>query len=78
MLPTREFLAGATTFVTMPYIVAVNPAILKAAGIPDDASMTATIMTAIFGTLLMALTWTLHPRQNSAGKPTSNGRCHVT
>jgi len=51
----REFLAGATTFVTMSYIVAVNPAILKAAGIPEDASMTATIMTAIFGTLLMAL-----------------------
>jgi AGZA family xanthine/uracil permease-like MFS transporter len=51
----REFLAGVTTFVTMSYIVAVNPAILKAAGIPEGASMTATIVTAIFGTLLMAL-----------------------
>jgi len=30
----RELLAGVTTFVTMSYIIAVNPAILKAAGIP--------------------------------------------
>ncbi len=51
----REFVAGLTTFVTMSYIIAVNPAILKAAGIPEGASMTATIATAIFGTLLMAL-----------------------
>src|SRR6202140_4353726 len=51
----REVLAGVTTFVTMAYIVAVNPAILKAAGIPEGPSMVATVMTAIFGTLLMGL-----------------------
>lgn len=51
----RETAAGVTTFVTMSYIIAVNPAILKAAGIPEGASMTATIATAIFGTLLMGL-----------------------
>jgi AGZA family xanthine/uracil permease-like MFS transporter len=49
----REVIAGLTTFFTMAYIVAVNPAILKAAGIPAGASLTATILTAIFGTLLM-------------------------
>src|SRR5208337_4514986 len=49
----REIIAGLTTFFTMAYIVAVNPAILKAAGIPTGASLTATILTAIFGTLLM-------------------------
>ena len=49
----REVVAGLTTFFTMSYIVAVNPAILKAAGIPVGASLTATILTAIFGTLLM-------------------------
>ncbi len=49
----REVIAGLTTFFTMAYIVAVNPAILKAAGIPTGASLTATILTAIFGTLLM-------------------------
>ena len=49
----RETVAGITTFVTMSYIIVVNPAILKAAGIPADASMVATIATAIFGTLLM-------------------------
>jgi len=49
----RELIAGLTTFFTMSYIVAVNPAILKAAGMPVGASLTATIVTAIFGTLLM-------------------------
>ena len=51
----RELLAGATTFATMAYIVAVNPAILHAAGIPQGPSMVATVMTAMFGTLLMGL-----------------------
>jgi AGZA family xanthine/uracil permease-like MFS transporter len=51
----RETVAGITTFVTMSYIIVVNPAILKTAGIPADASMMATIVTAIFGTLLMGL-----------------------
>ena len=48
-------MAGVTTFVTMSYIVVVNPAILKSAGIPIGASMVATIAVAIFGTLLMGL-----------------------
>ncbi|HVO79433.1 MAG TPA: solute carrier family 23 protein, partial [Terriglobales bacterium] len=51
----RETVAGLTTFVTMSYIIVVNPAILRAAGIPVEASMVATAVTAIFGTLLMAL-----------------------
>jgi len=51
----REAIAGLTTFVTMSYIVAVNPAILKSAGIPTGPSMVATIATTIFGTLLMGL-----------------------
>jgi adenine/guanine/hypoxanthine permease len=51
----REVIAGLTTFVTMSYIVAVNPAILKSAGIPAGPSMVATIATTIFGTLVMAL-----------------------
>lgn len=51
----RETVAGLTTFVTMSYIIVVNPAILKAAGIPVAASMVATIVTAVFGTLLMGL-----------------------
>jgi AGZA family xanthine/uracil permease-like MFS transporter len=51
----REIVAGLTTFFTMAYIVAVNPAVLKSAGMPVGASLTATILTAIFGTLLMGL-----------------------
>jgi AGZA family xanthine/uracil permease-like MFS transporter len=52
---SREIVAGLTTFVTMSYIIVVNPAILKAAGIPVGPSMVATIVVAIFGTLLMGL-----------------------
>jgi AGZA family xanthine/uracil permease-like MFS transporter len=50
-----EILAGITTFMTMSYIVLVNPKILEAAGIPLEASMVATTLTAAFGTLLMGL-----------------------
>lgn len=39
----------------MSYIIVVNPAILNAAGIPTGPSMVATILTAVFGTLLMGL-----------------------
>ncbi|HXE75399.1 MAG TPA: NCS2 family permease [Candidatus Xenobia bacterium] len=49
----REVVAGVTTFVTMAYIIVVNPAILSAAKIPAGPSMVATILTAVFGTLLM-------------------------
>jgi AGZA family xanthine/uracil permease-like MFS transporter len=46
--------AGVTTFVTMSYIIVVNPAILQSAGIPLAPSMVATILTCMFGTLVMA------------------------
>ncbi len=51
----REGLAGLTTFVTMAYIIIVNPAILEAAGIPRAATATATILAAAVGTLMMGL-----------------------
>ena len=51
----QEIIAGATTFVTMAYIIIVNPKILEAAGMPFGASMVATILTAFIGTLLMGL-----------------------
>ncbi len=51
----REVIAGLTTFVTLAYIVIVNPAILSAAGIPKGPSTTATILSAAFGTLVMGL-----------------------
>jgi len=50
-----EVRAGIATFLTMAYIIVVNPAILEAAGIPRDASITATILTATFGTLVMGV-----------------------
>lgn len=52
---TREIVAGLTTFTTMSYIVVVNPAILKAAGIPPEPSMVATVLAAIFGCVLMGV-----------------------
>src|SRR5215469_1127622 len=51
----HEVVAGLTTFVTMSYIIVVNPAILKAAGIPVEPSMVATVAVAVFGTLLMGV-----------------------
>lgn len=53
--PRREILAGLTTFITMSYIIIVNPKILEAAGIPFGPSMVATILSAFFGTMLMGL-----------------------
>ncbi|WP_304654197.1 NCS2 family permease [Halobacillus shinanisalinarum] len=50
-----EMLAGLTTFLTMVYIVIVNPAILSAAGLPFDQVFMATVIAAIVGTLIMAL-----------------------
>jgi AGZA family xanthine/uracil permease-like MFS transporter len=48
-----EILAGATTFMTMAYIVFVNPAILHEAGMPLAAVTAATCLSAAFGSLLM-------------------------
>ena len=49
-----EVLAGLTTFMTMAYILAVNPAILSAAGMDKNALFTATAVSAILATLIMA------------------------
>ena len=50
-----EVLAGVTTFMTMAYILAVNPSILSAAGMDSGAVFTATAVSALLGTLCMAL-----------------------
>ena len=49
-----EVLAGITTFMTMAYILAVNPSILAAAGMDQGAVFTATALASFIGTLLMA------------------------
>src|SRR6266568_170543 len=50
-----EILAGVTTFLTMAYIVLVNPAILAAAGVPLPAVTAATCLSAAFGSILMGV-----------------------
>lgn len=50
----REMLAGLTTFVSMAYILFVNPSILGAAGMDKGAVFTATALSAILGSALMA------------------------
>ena len=50
-----EILAGITTFMTMAYILAVNPSILSATGMDSGAVFTATALAAFIGTLLMAI-----------------------
>lgn len=49
-----EIVAGLTTFMTMAYILAVNPNILSIAGIPRGGVFVATAIAAVVGTLLMA------------------------
>lgn len=50
-----EVLAGITTFMTMAYILAVNPNILSATGMDSGAVFTATALATFLGTLLMAI-----------------------
>ena len=50
-----EVMAGITTFMTMAYILAVNPNILSAAGMDANAVLIATALASFVGTALMAL-----------------------
>lgn len=50
-----EVLAGITTFMTMAYILIVNPSILSAAGMDQGAVFTATALSAIIATVVMGL-----------------------
>ncbi|MCI6888084.1 MAG: NCS2 family permease [Lachnospiraceae bacterium] len=49
-----EVMAGVTTFMTMAYILAVNPSILSASGMDSGAVFTATALASMIATLLMA------------------------
>lgn len=55
-----EVLAGITTFMTMAYILAVNPLILSDAGMDPGGVFTATALSAVIATLIMAL-YAKHP-----------------
>lgn len=50
-----EFIAGLTTFVTMAYVIFVNPLILGKTGMDSGAVFVATILAAVIGTLVMGL-----------------------
>ncbi len=50
-----ELAAGVTTFLTMAYIIFVNPSILKEAGVPFSGALFATCIAAAMGSLLMGL-----------------------
>ena len=56
----REILAGFISFITIVYIVIVNSKILSEAGIPYDAAMIGTILTCVFGCMIMGL-WSNTP-----------------
>jgi len=53
--PRTEILAGLSTFLTMAYIVVVNPSIMAAAGIDQGAAFVATCLAAAIGSMLMGL-----------------------
>jgi AGZA family xanthine/uracil permease-like MFS transporter len=56
----RELLGGLTTFMTMAYIIAVNPRILSEAGMPIEGVLFATCVSAAAATLVMGL-WANYP-----------------
>ena len=56
----RELLAGLTTFMTMAYVVVVNPRILADAGMPVDGVLFATCISSAIATLIMGL-WANYP-----------------
>ena len=56
----REVFAGASTFLTMAYIIVVHPGILTEAGIPFEAGFMATILATALGTTIMGL-WARWP-----------------
>ena len=49
-----EVIGGITTFMTMAYILAVNPLILSASGMDSQAILMATALAAFIGTMVMA------------------------
>ena len=51
----NEIIAGITTFMTMAYILAVNPSVLSATGMDKGAVFTATVVSSIVATLIMGL-----------------------
>ena len=53
--PRTEVIAGITTFLTMAYIIFVNPSILGDAGMPKDAVFVATCLIAALGSAIMGL-----------------------
>ena len=50
----REIIGGLTTFMTMAYILFVNPVFLVAAGISQNGAVLATALASAFATILMA------------------------
>ncbi len=50
-----EVVAGATTFLTMSYILAINPSLLSHAGIPFSGVLTATVLVSAISSILMGL-----------------------
>lgn len=61
-----EIMAGITTFLTMAYILAVNPAMLSEAGMDKGAVFTATALASAIATFIMAF-WANYPIALSAG-----------
>ena len=55
-----EVIGGITTFMTMAYILAVNPSILAASGMDKNAILMATAIASFIGTMTMALLANYH------------------
>ena len=63
----KEVVAGITTFLTMAYIIVVNPSILSSTGMDFGAVFVATCLAAVIGTLIMGL-WANYPIAMAPGR----------
>ena len=70
-----EVIAGITTFMTMAYILAVNPSVLSSTGMDAGALFTATALIACLGTLFMAI-FANYPFAIAPGMGISNIFCN--
>ena len=78
MRKRTEVVAGATTFLTMCYILAVNPTILSTTGMDRGALFTSTAIAAAIATLLLAFMAKLRAWASTLSSPTRSARQWAT
>ena len=74
----KEIMAGLTTFLTMAYIIAVNPNILSQSGMPAGALVTGTCLAAAVGCFIMGIIFIWWKRKGKKKDTFFMGKCSHT